>query len=158
MSYSSHSSPSSSSQSLTSHSSRDRPQRVSGGDDSEYEVVELELDNIALTQSAPKHVATPVTYLPSVEDLNRMDRWMALQERMANLNSILRQGHTYGKLTVAGNARAIRGNIYKDSASLPCLRNHTYGESDAKEDGMIWEGDISMAAFNDPKRQGTSSR
>lgn len=87
-----------------------------------------------------------------------MERWMALQERMANLNSIPIKGHTYGKLTVTGNARAIRGNIYEDSASLPCLRNHTYGKGDAKKGGMIWEGDISIAAFKDFEKQGSNSR
>lgn len=119
------------------------------GTDSDCEAVELKTENTTLIRSGSKQLATTSnSFLPSVEDLDRMDRWVALQERMANLNSIARQGHTYGKLTVARGARAIRGNIYDDSASLPCLRNHTYGNSDAKDGGMIWEGDISIAALS----------
>lgn len=153
MSYSSQSRSSSSNRSLMSLSSQDRSQRASGG-----EIIERESDNTALTQPALKQHATPIPSLPSVEELNRMERWMALQERMAKLNNIRTQGHTYGKLSVTGNARAIRGNVCEDSTSLLCLRNHTYGNGDAKEGGMIWEGDISIAAFNDARRQGPNSR
>lgn len=98
-----------------------------------------------------------ISSLPSMEDLDRMERWIELQERATNLNTAPRQGHVYGKLAVSGNARAIRGNIYEDNALLSDARSHTYGAGLAINGGVIMEGDISLTAFNDVKRQSPSS-
>lgn len=106
--------------------------------------------------SKSKQLATPIPYtLPSAEELDRIERYMAIQERMARLKSMPRQGHTYGKVTVSGNARAIRGNLYDDSTPTSCLRNHTYGEAITRDGGMVWEGDICVSAF---QRQTSRSR
>lgn len=101
-----------------------------------------------VSRSKSKQLATPVPYaLPSTDELDRLERYMAIQERMARLKSMPRQGHTYGKVTVSGNAKAIRGNLYDDSTPTSCLRSHTYGEAITRDGGMVWDGDICVSAF-----------
>lgn len=74
-----------------------------------------------------------------------------LKERMAYIDSIRVQGHTYGKLTVSGNARAVRGNLTDKSASPSVSRNHTYGDCEVKDGGMVWNGDVSVSAFDNTR-------
>lgn len=134
MNYYNYSNQSSNSQDMVPYSSQDRSERRTYG---------------TVTRSKPKQLASPIpSSVPSVDELDRMERWMAIQERMAKLNSMPRQGHTYGKVIVSGNARAIRGNLYDDSASPSSFRQHTYGEGIVRDGGMIWDGDISVSALN----------
>ena len=156
MSYSSRSRSSSRSRNSIDGSSQNASPRSPGEHDAKDEIVEIQSNSTALTRSVPQQLVTQTTPVLSAEELDRMNRWVTLQERLAKVNRMARPGHTYGKLTTTGNARAIRGNLYEDSSSLPFLRNHSYDESDAKDDSLIWEGDISVAAFTKFSRQCSS--
>lgn len=94
--------------------------------------------------------------VPSHEEMDRLDRWAKLQERLAAINNPPAQGHTYGNLTVTGNARAIRGNICSDASLLPYTRRHTYGRGEVHGNGMILEGDISVAELKMFRKQAAS--
>ena len=87
-----------------------------------------------------------------------MERYMALQERAAALRQKrVVQGHTYGNITVTGNARAIRGNLCEDGVNMPFTYKHSYGVGTVHGNGMIWDGDISVSALK-AMRQGQSTR
>lgn len=77
---------------------------------------------------------------------------MLLKRRMAYIDSIRVQGHTYGKLTVSGNARAVRGNLTDKSISPAASRSHTYGECEVRDGGMVWNGDVCLTAFEKTKK------
>lgn len=132
---------------FTGHSSHQQSPKTSHGDGSKRDLpgLEPEPDQNTVTSSMSEQSTVSIQSQSSTEDLNRIHRWIALQERMANLNTLPKQGHTYGTLTVVGNARAIRGNVYTSSTSS-CQRSHTYGETEADGNSMVQLGDVCIAA------------
>lgn len=138
--------------SLVHRSSREVSQRASRRSDDGPEVKQSKSDKNTSKRLTRKQHVPPTTYLPTAEELDRMERMMALQERLENLKKIRVQGHTYGKLTVSGNARAIRGNLTEESAFPSYSRSHTYGDCEVRDDGMVWNGDISVGAFKDSRK------
>lgn len=136
-----------SSQSLISRPSHNQSQIVTSRANMRHEVSGSLPQLSRNKQPIHEGSATRTIPLPSLEELDRMKRYIALQKRSANLESISRKGHTYGKLAVSDSGRAIRGNVYGDSGALPHSRSHTYGQGEVRDNGMILQGDIRVPTF-----------
>lgn len=145
----------SASRSLIHRSSNDRIQRVSRGDSTGPESRQTNSVRTASRRPTRKIHMALTKYLPTSEELSRIERMMLLKERMAYVDKIRVQGHTYGKLTVSGNARAVRGNLTDKSASPSVSSSHTYGDCEVRDNGMVWNGDVSRPTFENARKHST---
>lgn len=98
------------------------------------------------SRSVPPPESSPQA--PTTGELDRWERWMALQERMAKCQ---RQGNKYGKLTVQDQGRAIRGDIFDEEHPETQLfaRIHEYGDGQVKDNARVLDATLPSGVARD---------